>query len=447
MQLQVWDQLDTEDKYMSSVNKGTQRAFVLWLSGVRFGDISALAEVEMLVKQGVRVELEPSPITGPQAQHYQVFSGRLPASFGFFDTLMPDCHLPHPQQRASDYTVVENYSGRDASPKMLPDLLRAAGWTVEYEEVLPSELVACVQTLTYSEAPQAACKIVKCRVDELVQVDAQFVAPTTAEGESIAEALRMARSWVGEAGLLALLSDTQSAPVERFVNINNFLAEMGVIERDEQSGFINWPNSLAYYVGHGQLWINLLGRDPQGAVHPRVEYEEVRDTLVKALPTRLRDTQTGAPVIERVYRKEELYPDEYLFCAPDLVVLFKPGYVPSLHSTRLDFDEAIFTTSAVGTVAMAGAHPSLLKGFFLVSAPSMVSGISLFESAPLTAVVPSLLHALGVEYVDMDSPAVSRLFSPSYLETHPIRAGGRSQVLSEEDEELVINRLRDLGYV
>lgn len=96
---------------------------------------------------------------------------------------------------------------------------------------------------------------------------------------------------------------------------------------------------------------------------------------------------------------------------------------------------------------MAGVHPSLVGGFLLASAPVLDAGRVVLEHAPLTAVVPSLLHTLGVEYVDMDSPAVSSLFLPSYLETHPIRTLAESQELSEEDEELVINRLRDLGYV
>jgi hypothetical protein len=71
--------------------------------------------------------------------------------------------------------------------------------------------------------------------------------------------------------LLAVLSETRPAAVDRYVNVNNFLAEMELVERDEQSGLVNWPGSLAYYAGHGQLWINLLGRDPQGAVHPQDE--------------------------------------------------------------------------------------------------------------------------------------------------------------------------------
>lgn len=407
---------------MSNVEKRIERAVVLWLSGVRLEDIRTLSSVVDLQERGALVELDPAPITGPVTQHYQAFSGKYPATFGLFDTLVP-----------RNYTVVEESAGRGPAPKLLPDLLRTVGWTVRYEETSPNKLVAFLQDATQSAAE--GCLLIKC------------VRSDTITHEAIDQALHLAREWVGEDGLLALLSETQSVPVKRFVNINNFLADMGVIELDEQSGKVNWANSLAYFAGHGQLMVNLLGRDPQGAVHPQEEQDEVRESLVKALPNKLRDPQSGESVIEQVYRKEDLYKGDYLFCAPDLVVVFKPGYAPSPKSERVEFDDAVFTTTTAGETAVAGANPSAASGFLLASAPSLEERITEYEHAPLTAVVPTLLHALGVEYVDMDSVAISTLFSPDYLETHPIRSGLQNQELSEEDEELIISHLRDLGYV
>ncbi|SRR6266487_2663464 len=412
---------------MSNTSSGTQKAIIFWLSGAELAPIRTLPEVETLLKQGAMVELEASPIVEPLSQNYQTLSGRLPEHFGFFDSLMP-----------RNYAIVEQASGRGETPKLLPDLLRTVGWTVKYEEAQLSNLVAQVQAWTESTLTSPSCLLVKCKVQRHFEgVDLS----------AIAQALRLAQASVERAGLLAVLSDTRPATVERFVNVNNFLAEMGVIELDEQSGEVNWRNSLAYYAGHGQLWVNLLGRDSQGAVHPQDEYEEVRETLVKTLPTKLRDSKTGTPVIERVYRKEEVYSGEYLFCAPDLVVVFRPGFVPSPNSTRMEFDDATFTTPITGATVKAGGHPSTFRGFLLISGPSIQAGVTVPEQAPLSATTPTLLHALGVEYVDVDSPAVSALFSPSYLESHPIRSGSRNQELSEEDEELIISHLRDLGYV
>ena len=269
----------------------------------------------------------------------------------------------------------------------------------------------------------------------------------TASLATLSKALRVANEWVGEMGLLAVLSDTQAADVKRFVNVNNFLAEIDVIERDEGNEQIQWSNSLAYFAGHGQLWINLLGRDAQGIVNPQDEYEQVRETLIKVLPAKLFDAETGEPIIEKVYRKEEIYAADYLFCAPDLVVLFKPGYAPSKRSKLIDFDETTITMPEPGMTATDGMHPSQLGGFLLASAPVFAQGVALEQRASLTSVYPTFLHALGVELADLETPAISALFRPAYLETHPIRSVMDSQELSDEDEELIINRLRDLGYV
>ncbi len=412
---------------MSNSDMEPQRAIILWLSGMRLGDIRSLPEVVSLSRHGALVELDPLPITGPQAQYFQMFSGCSPASFGFFDTLIP-----------YNYVIKESLTGRSETP-LLPDRLRSAGWSVQYEETQFSNLVKSIQCWTQKVSTQECCLIVKCTVEDTENVQAFLL--------DIVQTLSYMQAWVGETGLLALLSDRQPAHVERFVNLNNFLAEMGVMELDEQSNQINWSNSLAYFAGHGQLWLNLLGRDAQGAVHPQGEAEEVRDTLVKALPAKLRDPQTGRPVIERVYRKEELYSGEYLFCAPDLVVLFAPGYAPSPRSALLDFDEEIFISPVGGEYASAGVHPSLVGGFLLASAPMLEPWVTAAEHAPLTSVVPTLLHALGVAYAGVEGSAIGSLFSPSYLENHPIRSVTGDEGLSEEDEELIINRLRDLGYV
>lgn len=413
---------------MNTTNVAPRKAIVLWLSGAKLADLEKISTGEMLLKHSAMVELEPSPITGPQSQHYQALSGRLPAYFGFFDTLMP-----------RDYRVVEELTGRGTTPKLLPDLLRTVGWTVLYEEIELSHLVATLQNWTQSAATLPACLVIKCsiRASQLKDTDTQ----------EIARALQLAQSWVDESGLLAVFSDTRPAVVKRFVNVNNFLADMGVIERDEQSGQINWLNSLAYYAGYGQLWVNMLGRDGQGSVHPQDEYEEVRDSLIKAIPRKLIDPETGEPVIERIYRKEELYSGDYLFCAPDLVIVFKPGYAPSPRSARIEFDRTILSSPDEGTTTLAGVHPSSLRGFLVAASAALQAGTSVAEAVPLTALVPTILHALGVEYVDMESSAVHELFSPSYLETHPILSTMRDQELSDEEEELIIGHLRDLGYV
>jgi hypothetical protein len=413
-----------ENLEMNTATKGIQKAILLWLSGVRLENIRTLPEVSELLNHSAMVELDVSPITGRQSQHYQVLSGRQPSSFGFFDTLVP-----------REYTVVEETTGRGTTPKLLPEIMKTAGWKIDYEEIQPSKLVNCVERWTQSSSSSPSCLIVKCVIED------------TSSLPILSEAMNIAYEWVEEMGLFAVLSDVQAAHVKRLVNVNNFLAEVGIIERDEESGKIQWTNSLAYFAGHGQLWMNLLGRDAQGIVNPHDEYEQVRETLIRVLPAKLLDPETGEQVIERVYRKEEIYVADYLFCAPDMVVSFKPGYAPSQRSTHIDFDATTFTQPNTGMTATEGMHPSQVGGFLLASAPILAQGVTLAEKASLKSVYPTLLHAFGVELADLEIPPIRALFDPAYLEAHPIRSAIESQELSDEDEELIIGRLRDLGYV
>jgi hypothetical protein len=417
-------------------NMQNRRMIVLWLSGLKLEDVETLPEVRELRQIGSLVELESIPITGPQMHHYQILSGQPPACFGFFDTVVPQ-----------NYTVVEQQVSSDTLPQLLPDILSIAGWRVSYHEIACSEPGTYVEnyvgspvqnTDTLDTPDTPTCLIVKSEI-------AYPVSATTIA--MISGILRLAQDWVGADGLLALLSDIQPVKVKRYVNVNNFLADMGIIEFDEQSNHINWSGSLAYYAGHGQLWINLQGRDAQGSVHPQGDYEDVCNALVAALPEKLRDPETDEPVIERVYRKKELYSGDYLFRAPDLVVLFKPGYAPSPRSMHIGFDETVISIAEDGENVMAGVHPSSSKGFLLASAPAFEPGRTLLEPAQLTSVLPTLLHALGIEYTSSYSPVISDLFSYMYLAEHPIHAGSEDSSLSDEDEEHIINHLRDLGYL
>ena len=411
---------------MNSATQSIQKAVLLWLSGICLADMRTLPEGLELLDQGVVVTLHATPITGVQNHHYQVLSGRDASGFGYFDSLVP-----------RNYIVVDESISPGTIPRLLPDLLRDAGWMVIYDEVQPSELVNRVEQWTQDDFSLPACLIIKSTIED------------TSTLSTCAEALRCVRAWVGETGLLAVLSDAHAAPVKCFVNLNNALAEIGLLECDEQGSSIDWSRSLAYFVGHGQIWLNMQGRDAQGVVHLLDEYEHVRDTLIRVLPEKLVDHQTGEAVIEKIYRKEEIYASEYLFCAPDLVVLFKPGYAASERSMHLAFDAAIFIAPEPGITAINGMHPAQIAGFLLLSAPVLASNVEHIESASLSQVCPTFLHALGIELAQLEFsvPAVSVIFHPSFLEKHPVCPVIDQSVLSDTEEKLILNRLHDLGYV
>ncbi len=403
-----------------------KKAVLLWLSGIGLSSIHPLAEVKTLMQQGFTAELTSAPITGHQSHYYQVMTGRLPECFGFFDTLVQH-----------EYHIEEKLGGRDRPPETLTTLLTSAGWNVSYHEIVPANLESSIRTWTKT-ASSPSCLLVKCTYTE------PLIGDITVD---LAQAIRLARSAVGEHGLFALFSEAQPILVKQFVNLNNFLASLGIIDRNGPNHSIDWSNTLAYYMGHGQLHINLLGRDPQGIVKRQQEYDELCNILIEMLPQKLRDPHTDQPVIASVSRKEEFYSGDYLFCAPDLVVTFHPGYIPSPRSTYLDFDETTFLIPPTGATAINGAHPDSINGFFVAAAPAFKRGVRFTASLSLTALAPTLLHALQVKHSMMESGPRPECFDQQYLLAHPLPTTTQTQELSGEEEELIINRLRDLGYI
>jgi hypothetical protein len=402
------------------------KVVLFWLSGLGLSSIHPIAEVETLMQQGFTTELASTPITGKQSHYYQVMTGRRPECFGFFDTLM-----------SYEYGVEEKLSGRDRPPETLTTLLTSAGWSVNYNEIAPANLVPSIRAWAKT-ASAFSCLIAKCTYTEPLIGDMKT---------DLAQAIRIARAVIGEQGLLALFSDAQPILVKQFVNLNNFLASTGLIDRNGPGDSIDWSNSLAYYMGHGQLHVNLLGRDTKGIVKRQQEYDEVCNILAEVLPQKLRDPHTNQPVIASISRKEDCYSGDYLFCAPDLVVTFHPGYIPSPRSTYLDFDETIFTTPPTGTTAINGAHPDSINGFLIASGPAFKRGVTFTTSMPLTAIAPTLLHALQVKHSIMDSNPQQECFDQRYLQANPLHTTTQLQELSGEEEELILSRLRDLGYI
>jgi predicted AlkP superfamily phosphohydrolase/phosphomutase len=83
---------------------------------------------------------------------------------------------------------------------------------------------------------------------------------------------------------------------------------------------IDWNATRAWGDGgyYGRLFLNVKGREPQGAIDPH-DYERVRDELIEAIAT-IEDPQ-GNNIGSRAYRPEELY-RECNGVPPDLIVYF-----------------------------------------------------------------------------------------------------------------------------
>lgn len=163
---------------------------------------------------------------------------------------------------------------------------------------------------------------------------------------------------------LFILSDHGFCTLRKEVYINTWLAKAGYLRfrrtPAESTEDID-PSSRAYSLDPGRIYINLAGREPAGCVRPGREYEEVRERIAREIVD-LRDPETEEAVIERVYRREEIFAGPYLELAPDLVLLTKDGYEakgavnkPTLFG-RQEIEGMHTTENAVLVLPASGAH-------------------------------------------------------------------------------------------
>ncbi|MHB8143932.1 MAG: alkaline phosphatase family protein [Thermoleophilia bacterium] len=225
----------------------------------------------------------------------------------------------------------------------------------------------------------------------------------------------------------------------------------GKVESAVRLGNVDWSRTRAFCDGaQDDIWINLEGRDPLGTV-PASGYDELCDFIVSELKDAV-DIKTGEPVVGRVWRREEAYEGDYVKLAADICIRWKTEAVINGIRTRssppgrpaLHYDWPIETPS--------GGHR--FEGVLIANGPRIASG-TIVRGARLMDVAPTVLYFFGEEVPeDFDGKVIEGIFEPAHLKANPPRYGGAARqaaaqedIYSEEDSEVIEQRLRDLGYI
>jgi predicted AlkP superfamily phosphohydrolase/phosphomutase len=212
---------------------------------------------------------------------------------------------------------------------------------------------------------------------------------------------------------------------------------------------VDWSRTQAYSLGNvGQVFLNVVGREPEGCVQPGPEYEEVRNTIMARLAD-LRDPATGEAVVEQVYRREEIYQGDYVERAPD--ILFLPRRLEYFGFGEYEFgSHQVIEPMKRG---ISGTHR--LDGIFLAYGAAVRPGVEV-EGAIITDLAPTMLHMMGEAVPEhMDGRVLREILvdgeRPVVYTSGPMSAGGgqaaNGHELSTEDRETLAERLRSLGYV
>jgi len=214
--------------------------------------------------------------------------------------------------------------------------------------------------------------------------------------------------------------------------------------RDVFSRGIDWRRTLAAPdpgVRHA-IRINLKGRDPNGIVEPGEQYEQLRTRIIAALRG-VRHPDTGEPIIENAWRREELYQGPHVDLAPDIIIrTVRDDVVPLREFNR----GRLFAEHRVGQMAV---HKR--RGIFLAAGPELRQATQV-PDLHITDMTPTILHLLGLPVPSyMDGQVAQSAFKPESLVLRPpeldYAAPERAPITEAEVDDRVTQRLRDLGYL
>lgn len=211
---------------------------------------------------------------------------------------------------------------------------------------------------------------------------------------------------------------------------------------------VDWAQTAAYSLGNvGQIYINLSGREPEGSVQAGVEYENLRDEIMRRL-SQLCDPVTGEQVVEAVYRREEIYRGDQVTYAPDII--FLPRRLEYFGFGEYEFgSNRIIEPMKRG---ISGTHR--MNGIFMAYGENIRPGVML-EKSQIIDLAPTIMYMMGLQVpVHMDGRVLQEIFcdgfqptlsqSPTDWQSEPASDG---QALTEKEKEILASRLRDLGYV
>lgn len=213
----------------------------------------------------------------------------------------------------------------------------------------------------------------------------------------------------------------------------------------------NWEKTKAFYDIDDGIRINLKGREPYGVVEPGEEYNQLLSDIKEGLLNAV-DPETGEPFLADVYIRDEIYSGPMIEDAPDLLLLPKQE---EDYRHRYAGVVSVRTDQLIGpplNPEISGTHS--LYGIVMAYGNKVNRKISI-NDASIVDITPTALAILGEAIPDdIDGKVLTELIKQDWLISNPIKYKPVEEyeplyrdVYAGEDEALIRERLRDLGYI
>ncbi len=212
---------------------------------------------------------------------------------------------------------------------------------------------------------------------------------------------------------------------------------------------IDWTRTRACSFGpYGPIYINLRGRTPQGIVEPGKEYDTLLDQLTADL-LQVKEPGTDQPLFPEIHRGRDVYSGPFAERGPDLV------YYPQNWKYYSKGNRVFETKECITPVRIQeGGHR--MNGILFVSGPGIQPGYQI-AGASIMDIAPTALALLGVTVPEyMDGRVLENAMTRGLREQLSVKYTAQSisapelvpaNEMSPEDEEVLVTRLRDLGYL
>ncbi|MFN2526727.1 MAG: alkaline phosphatase family protein [Actinomycetota bacterium] len=288
--------------------------------------------------------------------------------------------------------------------------------------------------------------------------------------------------WAGDDGFVVTMSDHGFGPKDKSVNMNVALREWGLLAtstgaiassqgvrrlarrakkvlpksvwkraKSAAHATIDWDRTKAFSAPIPQqgIYVNLAGREPNGVV-PESEYESVRAEIIQRLQA-LVDPDDGLPVVDRVYRREEVMEGPTAPDAPDLF--------PVCRAYSYELSDGLYSPDVLDDYRDLPRGFHHMDGIFGLKGPG-ISSHGLEGERPraiLYDIMPTALYLAECKIPEVDGGVLTEFLPQAMIAERPPKTerldlpmageGAAAAPYSAEEEAQIEESLRNLGYL